>query len=329
MTNIKWYDIREKVDKLKPINIIIGGRGIGKTYSTLLFLIEQGEKFIYLRNTDSQMSECMGLFGNPFKRINLDKGYDIRIEKERKHYLINRYTDENEFENIGYGCALSTFENLRGVDLSDVKYVLFDEFIERRTLTFDQFASFASFYETVNRNRELLGDEPLKCILLSNAQKLGNPILSGYNVIPIIENMIRNNQRTYRSKNMFIDLPESEVSERKRATAQYELIKDTQYSKEVLDNKFAYDSFYGIGKQKIQEFKPLCIIDGMTVYKHKSKLLYYVCTTHADIIEFNSKDQGLLWMRNYGQYFREAYAQGKFTFSDFTTKICFAKLIGM
>ena len=327
MNEIKWYDIREKAGKLKPLNIVIGGRGIGKTYSTLLFLIESGKKFIYMRNTDAQMTECASVFGNPFKRINTDKGYDICIDKEKKHYLIRDKTNDNNI--IGYAVALSTFENLRGVDLSDVEYVIFDEFIERRTLTFDQFASFASFYETTNRNRELLGDEPLKCILLSNAQKLGNPILAGYNIIPIIERMIRDQQRTYSSKNLFIDLPESEVSERKRSTAQYELIKDTQYAKEVLDNKFAYDSFYGIGKQKIQEFKPVCIIDGMTVYKHKAKLLYYVCNIHADIIEFTSKDQGILWMRNYGQYFREAYAQGKFTFSDFTTKICFAKLIGM
>lgn len=326
---IKWYDIRDKVGKLKPLNIVIGGRGIGKTYSTLLFLLESGEKFIYMRNTDVQMDECASIFGNPFKRINIDKNLDIRIEKEKKHYLIKKYEDEETSNIIGYACALSTFENLRGVDLSDVKYVIFDEFIERRKLSFDQFASYASFYETVNRNREILGDEPLKCILLSNAQKLGNPLLAGYNIIPIIERMIKDQQRTYSSKNLFIDLPESEVSEHKRQTAQYELIKDTQYAAEVLDNEFAYDSFHGIKKQKITEFKAICIIDGMTVYKHKSKLLYYVCNIHADVLEFSSKDQGMLWMRNYGQYFREAYAQDKFTFSDFTTKICFEKLIGM
>ena len=46
-----------------------------------------------------------------------------------KHYIIYEDIDEDP-KVIGYGVALSTFENLRGVDLSDVNYVLFDEFCE-------------------------------------------------------------------------------------------------------------------------------------------------------------------------------------------------------
>lgn len=326
---MKWYNIREKLKKLRALNIIIGGRGIGKTYSTLNFLLETGDKFIYMRNTDTQIKESASAFGNPFKKLNTDLDIDIRIDSEAKHYIINKYDNGKAVECIGYACALSTFENLRGIDLSDVKYVIFDEFIERRTLTFDQFRTFASFIETVNRNREILGEEPVKMILLSNAQKLGNPILAGFNVIPIIERMISRDEEEYITKFLFVDLPKSEISDKKRETSLYQLINGSQYAAEALDNKFSYDSFYGVGKQNVVEYKAQCIIDGLTVYKHKSQPKYYVCTVHADVTEFNSKDHMLLFMRTYGQYYREIWAQGKFYFSDFTTKLKFAKIIGM
>ena len=326
---MKYYDIREKLPQLRAISIIIGGRGIGKTYSALRFLIEQGEKFIYLRNTKEQIDTCGTDFGNPFKKLNTDFSWDLHIDKEGKHFVIRSHEDGKKGEAIGYAAALSTFENLRGVDLSDVKYVLFDEFIERRTLTFDQFSSFVSFYETVNRNRELEGEEPLKVIMLSNAQKLGNPILAGYQIIPVIERMLKQNQRVYKTRFLYIELPISEVSDAKRKTANYQLIAGSQYAAEALDNEFAYDSFFNIGKKNILEYKAQCIIDGMTIYRHKAKEEYYACLIHADVTEFNSKDQRLIWMRTYGQYYREAYAAGKFYFSDFTTKLNFAKLISM
>ena len=191
---IEWYDIRKVEDKLSAVNIIIGGRGIGKTYSALSFVLEKQKPFIYLRNTDVQLKECITGFGNPFKRLNMDTGSDIFFKSEKSHSLIYDGSREDG-QPIGYGLALSTFENLRGVDLSDVVYVIFDEFIEKRSLTFRQFECFISFYETVNRNRELLGEKPLCCILLSNSQRLSNPILAGYGIIPTIENMIRTGQK--------------------------------------------------------------------------------------------------------------------------------------
>ena len=40
---MEWYDIRKRSEKLRPVSIVIGGRGIGKTYSALSFLLETGK----------------------------------------------------------------------------------------------------------------------------------------------------------------------------------------------------------------------------------------------------------------------------------------------
>lgn len=321
-----WYRLGDRAEKIRPFSVIIGGRGIGKTYSAIDFLINEGKPFIYLRNTEVQIDESSTDFGNPFKRWAKDHDRNISIIKEKRHSVIIERLDSKS-NRIGYAAALSTFANLRGVDLSDVIYVLFDEFIERRPLTFAQFDAFANFYETVNRNRELLGEEPLKVIMLSNAQKLDNPILAGYRFIPIIENMILHGQRERVSKDYYIALPESKVSEAKRQTANYQLTKDTYFNKEALDNKFAYDSFRGIKKRPLKEYTAVCSIDGIYIYRHKSTGRYYACRSQSTAGRaFNSKDERLLFMRTYGLTLQMADVTGTIDYSDFATK---AKLSGI
>lgn len=318
---MKWYNIAEKKNKLKAINIIIGGRGIGKTYSTIDFLLNENKPFIYMRNTDIQLDESSSGFGNPFKRWNLDHDRNVQIVKEKRHSNIIEVGSDGAANIIGRGCALSTFENMRGVDLSEIEYVLFDEFIEKRKLAFKQFEAFVNFYETVNRNRELIGEEPLKCILLSNAQKLDNPILLGYNLIPVIERMIRNGQKEYSNQNLYIHLPESEVSEAKKQTANYQLINGSKIADEALNNKFAFDSFYGIIKRPLVEYKAICCIDDIYIYKHKSNNKLYACSSVAsNIPEFTSRDNKTIFLRSYGQLLASAAAKGGLEYSDFVIK---------
>lgn len=319
---ISWYRIHDYEKKLTAINIIIGGRGIGKTYSALDFIISSGDPFIYMRNTDVQLKESITAFGNPFKRWNIDHDRNIYFHAEKSHALIyEEKEDEKISMPLGYGLALSTFENLRGVDLSDVKWVLFDEFIEKRKLSFKQFESFVSFYETVNRNRELLGEDPLKVILLSNSQSLNNPILAGYKLIPVIESMIRSGQREYKKPGLWLNLPESDVSEAKRQTANYQLINGTKIADEALSNKFAFDSFYGIKRVKLSEYLPILQIDDIYLYKHKSSGRLYACMIQAQNIPvFSSRDNLTAFLRAYGRKLSDAASQGKMEYADFVTK---------
>ena len=282
---MEWYDIRKRSEKLRPVSIVIGGRGIGKTYSALSFLLDTGKKFLYLRNTDKQMSLCASAFGNPFKKVASDLERDVTMKAAGEIYVVK------EAETvIGYGAALSTFENLRGVDLSDVEYVLFDEFIENRKLSFKQGSAFMNLYETINRNRELEGRPPLVCILLSNAQRLNNPILADLGLIPVIEDMIRNLVRLRITKEYYIELPESSVSAAKSETALYKLASGSRYADEALRNEFSNDSFFNVGKKPLQEFRPVCALDGIFIYRHKSGPAYYCCRSRAEVMEYDSGD---------------------------------------
>ena len=324
---MKWFDIREYAQMLRPLSFIIGGRGIGKTYSALSFVMESGEPFIYMRNTDTQMRECASEFGNPFKRINRDKGVNWSIECQNRHFLI--YSEEDEEKELkGYGVALSTFENLRGVDLSDVRFVIFDEFIELRSLSFDQFRTFANFYETVNRNRELLGEDPLKVILLSNAQSLASPILQGYGLVDVITRMTAEGREIWKDPVRLIMLPVSDVSEAKKQTALYQATKGTSFYDEAINNQFAHDSFAGVKKQNLREFVPFCAIDNMYIYRHKSSYLFYICGSDNGMEVLKSKDSLPLFLRTYGRELAEAYVRGLIRYESYTYKLNFTNLLG-
>ena len=320
----KWYKIPDD-NKLRPFTFIVGGRGIGKTYSAIeRGLTEHENAFLYLRNTKEQIEESCGIFGNPFKKWATDHNRDIQLVKDKNHALIVEYIGDGQKiakKVTGAGAALSVFSNLRGVDMSNVNYIVFDEFIENRTLTFNQYDAFLHMYETVNRNRELEGLPPVKCVLLSNAQRLGNPILRGFNLIPVIENMQKTGQKSYADGAIRIELPFSEVSEEKRQTALYNATRGSELAAEALDNNFINDSFTGIKKVNIQEYNPVVCIDDIYIYRHKSNGRYYACHTRSDgVREFNSRDNRVVFYRTYGRFLELAAANGTLEYSDFVVK---------
>ena len=322
---MEYYDIRKRADKLRAVNIIIGGRGIGKSYSALSFMLEQTAPFVYMRNTDVQLKESSTVFGNPFKRLNLDLGIDVRMSAEGKHYLIQDYTG-NEPKLIGYGAALSTFKNLRSVDLSDVEYCLYEEFIELQPLRFRQFDAFAGFYETVNRNRELQGRPPLKCILLSNSQTMNNDILINYGLTERIIGMIQRGERVWSNQDIRIELPQSDVSEAKRDTAHYRLIAGTKAAAEALDNEFAYDSFRNIKVQNLREYRPLCMVYTDTGYpvnfwQHKGEQKFYACSTPDFSVPRYDDYQYPVFLRDCGLRLREASVRGLIWYESYDIKV--------
>lgn len=316
---INWFDIAKYETKFRANTFFIGGRGIGKTFSAFSYIYNK-QPFIYARNTEVQLDECSTEFGNPFKKWNKVMGKDLHMKKEKKHSLILEGSGDNEHV-IGYGAALSNVGAMRGIDMSDVKIGVLDEFCEKKSLQFNQGAFYDDFYETVNRNRELEGEEKFICIMLSNAQKLNNSILARKDLITPIENMINTGQQIWSRGDCFVCLPESEVSQLKAQTEFYQSIKGSKTYEEAIDNKFANDSFYAIKKRPLREYIGVCMIDDIYIYKHKSNGKYYACSSQClNIPTFSSKDNFSLFYRTYGKQFDIMASCGDLECADFTTK---------
>ena len=332
---MKWFEIKNYEHKFKPLSIFIGGRGIGKTYSSIAYLIEKGKPFIYLRNTAVEIDECASTLGNPFTAYNNDHGTNYKMIAEKKHYLIVEAKpdpedpDKEVYRTIGYAGALSVFENMRGVDFSEVEYVFMDEFITIKTLTFNQYSAFIKMYETVARNRELQGRDPLICILCSNSQDLYNPILQGFGFVNIIENMMRIGQVAASGQDYYINLcKDQEVSNAKRNTALYRLTAGTKEFNESIENSFSNNDFSNVGSRDLKEYRPICEYDDMFIYLHKSMNNIYITWRSATCKKFN-KNQHIMFMRCIGANIRTYIANGECYFSDMLIKNKISEIIGL
>lgn len=322
---MKWYDIRENKNKWRVFNLFLGGRGIGKTYSAIDHIINDGRQFLYIRSTEKQIQLSLTPDrGNPFKKWASDHGRNIFIRRGDEVNDIVEIDASGESEKIlGCAAALSTFENLRGVDFSMIDIILYDEFIQTRPFAFDAFRAFLNLYESVNRNRELSGEAPVTVIFLANTQELNSPILAGFDLIGNIEQMKRAGQNRLSRGDIYIELCTSDVSGAKAKSVLYRnLPEHDAYKKEALYNEFSRNDFSGIGKPKnFREYRPLCNIDDIGIYAHKSTRKYYACASKSNKVpQFNSKNQSGLFYRHYGGALSDAYASNCLLSDSFITR---------
>lgn len=239
-----FYDIRKDCKSDMPFKIIIGPRGCGKSYSVLDYMQEvssESSKFIYMRRDGTEIDSCASDYGNPFKSLNMDKGYSIspfQISKFNGFGIGNDITAEC----IGYGVALSTFASMRSQDFSDVDRIFFEEFIpeKHKRKIKGEGQALLNVYETINRNRELKGEKPVEMIMCANGIDLANPILLELGATSLIAKMIANKQRrlTVPEKQLYIEIiPRTKVSEAKEQTALYKLA-NKDFIIDALDTTF-------------------------------------------------------------------------------------------
>ena len=232
-----------------PFTFIIGGRGTGKTFGAQLTCIEDDKIYMLMRRTQAQADLISKAEFSPVNPVMdyLGKTAVIKSASNYNGIIYSAETPEDEELILrGYTAALSTFSNLRGFDGSGIDILLFDEFIpERHERTIKNEAdAFFNVYETINRNRELQGREPLTALLLSNSNSLASPILSALGLVKVLERMQSKGQSEYINKERGIAiflLYASPISKQKRKTALYKATENSDFSRMALDNDFSYD----------------------------------------------------------------------------------------
>ena len=286
--NNNFVKIAEIMQHEATFIFIYGGRGTGKTYGALKAMIENHYKFIYLRRLASQVDIVKKDDMQPFKSLNTDMGWDIRpfpINKYISAFYDTDYTDDGKpipaGESLGLLTSLSTFSNLRGVDGSDIDIIIEDEFIpelNERPIKGEANALFNA-YETINRNRELKGQKPVKLLCLANSNRIDNPLFMELGLITIAEKIRKSGNEYYydkKRKMLLVDLYKSKISEEKAETALYQLTRGTEYFEMAIRNRFMNEERGRIETRPIKEYKPVCAIGEICIYKHKSKNEYYV-----------------------------------------------------
>lgn len=330
----------------QPFQIYLGGRGVGKTFSTLDSYIEDenGEikdpelgKFMYIRETATEIEISTDETANPFKKINAKKNYYVYPEYSSKTKIATFYREEenNQRFPVGYGVALSTFSNLRGVDFSDVNDIVFDEFLKQRGNRKLRAAgsSLLHLYETVNRNREIEGEDPVIMKLLANSVTLNSDILLAMNAVSTIAHMMTKHQKkaTLAERKLYVELiDKADFRALKEQTALYQLTKGSAFSDEALDNVFVDDDMSFVKKVPLNEYNPFCSFGkDYSMYTHKHREEWYIAAKQTKSpIMLTQYQQDYLKSR-YRLIYQELSITRKIWYDSYGTKLVFDALMGI
>ena len=327
-----FYDIR-KCKSDMPIKIIIGPRGCGKTYSVLDYMQEQStekSKFIYMRRDGTEIDSCSSEYGNPYKKLNSDKGYNIHPFQISKFngFGIARDDDMNV---IGYGVALSTFASMRSQDFSDVDRIFFEEFIpeKHKRKIKGEGQALLNLYETVNRNRELDGEAPVEMIMCANGIDLANPILLELGATSLIGKMLMNGQRrlTVPEKSLYIEIiPRTAVSDLKEDTVLYRLASK-EFAIDALDTKFRGADLDFVKKNvNLRSYKTEFSWANYVAFSNKEHI--FIASSNVPCkLELKERELPRLQIMFAAKY-RIMRAMGKIFFDDYATLALFDNILG-
>lgn len=328
-----FYNVWEVVKSTDYfLYIFIGGRGCGKTYSTLKGVLEDEECFLYTRRTETEYKNCCSELTNPFKTLNEDLNRNVTIKANKDSAMVIEYLDDErkEFNFIGYASALSTFGKFRGADFSDVNYIIFDEFINTGNVkNFNNEANFLfNMIETVNRNRELLGKESVKVILLSNSNTIDNDIIRTLSLGEEIRKMKESNTELYTDKErgIYLHLINTPgLKDMKEKTRLYRLTKGTSFQDMALENEFVNDYFGDVKKLNYNEFTPVASYEKVTFYKHKSKNLLFASWRKAKCPYYDNLTKKA-FKRDYGFMIGNYIERGLILYLDYNVKLFVKKI---
>ena len=324
-----YLDVEKIMAYKQPFNFIVGGRGTGKTYGALKTAYDNRIRFILMRRTQTQCDLINKPEFNPYKAINADIGSNITVRSISK-YNSKIIEEFEESENIlGYTCALSTISNMRGYDASDVSWLVYDEFIpekHERPLK-NEGSAFLNAYETINRNRELKGADPVQVLCLANAFNIANPIFLELGLVGRCEKMKNSGQELYIDKDrgiLIVMLYNSRISKAKADTALYRLSSGS-YSDMALSNDFIYNSSENIKSLSLKEYTLICTVGEISIYRHKSQRRYYVSEHRTGTApQYTSDEVNLMrYRKNHGLILYSAYMRNSITFENMLTKSLF------
>lgn len=195
---MKYYDWNKTLSYDADVVMVVGARGIGKTYGERLQFvrdyINKGKRFVDLTRYKQQLSDFTGTY---FQRIEENREFELLFKtNNRAAYLAKplsrkqKNKDEKpKWEQFGYFGALTMAQEMKKWTFSNVKRIGLDEaIIDRRIDRFhnylpNEFSILANIVDSVSRERPETPkvDRP-QLILLGNAADLLNPYFGRYGI---------------------------------------------------------------------------------------------------------------------------------------------------
>ena len=250
-----YFDISKCLSYGAFLNLLIGSRGVGKTYGLTKFVIKEflkkGYEFMYVRRYKTEMQKSAPKFFSAMISNEEFKGHDLKVKG-------------------------STFPN--------VKYIIFDEFIIENGQNHylrGEVDIFLGLIETVARTRDV------KVFLLGNAVTTTNPYFLYFNLSLPYNNEIK----TFKDGLILVDyMYNLEYMSMKRDNKFGKLVKDTEYEPYAIDNRFKDDNKVFIEKKSGSARCNFSII-----YKNYTFGIWYDYLNGKIYVSFDYNKDGLMF----------------------------------
>ena len=188
---MKYYDWNKTLSYDADVTMVVGSRGIGKTYGLRLQFIrdyiKDGSRFVELTRHQKQLPDFTSSY---FVRILENNEFPEFIFKTTNKYAyIAKREDKPKWEICGYFGAMTAAQDMKKQTFSKVKRILLDEaIIDKRIDRYhrylsNEFSVLANIVDSVSRERpDTKHNERPHVYLLGNACDLLNPYFGVYSI---------------------------------------------------------------------------------------------------------------------------------------------------
>lgn len=189
---MKYYDWQKTMSYDSPLTIVIGARGIGKTYGLRLHClrehIRKGYRFVEIFRYKKELQEASRGYFDKLAQRKEFAPYEFRSDATGGY--IRKAAGEGEkkekWSRVCYFVPLTRFQEMKKNTFTNVKRIIFDEFILDRSNSYarylpNEFSKVANLVDTVTR--EQAGDKSAPhAYLLGNAVDLINPYFAALGI---------------------------------------------------------------------------------------------------------------------------------------------------
>ena len=242
------------------LNIIIGERGVGKTFSFKTFAVKRflnkNKQFAYIRRYDTDLEASVGStndnkFFEQIKSNFPESSFKItKSKKVRKLYIDGKI--------CGYALPLSAADSLKSSSYENVDVIIYDEFMLKEGSTQHYLKNepeiILDLIETIGRLRDI------RVYCLGNAISSTCPLMSYFNLTLPYNTDIK----LFKDGTIAVEyIKNLKYREVKKASRFGKLIDGTRYSKYAIDNEFLTDSKSFIRKKdKNAKFYFILFVNG-------------------------------------------------------------------
>lgn len=268
-----FYDYERVLSYSAFLNVIIGERGVGKTYGFKKYAIKRflkkGKQFVYIRRYETDLIESVGssddmkFFEQVIKEFPEHKFKITKTKKVRKLYIDDKI--------CGYAIPLSAADSLKSSTYDMVDTICYDEFMLKEGSTQhylrNEPEAILDLIETVGRLKDV------KVFLLGNAISSTATIMSYFNLTLPYNSDIK----LFKGGLILVNYIKNEkYREVKKATKFGKLIEGTRYSKYAIDNEFLTDSKSFIRKKGESRFYFIFTLNNKEygVWRDKDDFIY-------------------------------------------------------